>query len=104
MLDMTDRRKAQGVRHKVVDFCHLISPGWMLDTRSKEVGGIRLEVKELKDDSDNDGIGYICENFTDVANSSQEDSDGDRIGSACDHLLNWWELHHVGLILDGLIP
>jgi hypothetical protein len=63
-----------------------------------------LEARELKDDSDNDGIGYICENFTDVDNPSQEVSNGDRIGSACDHQLNWWELHYVGPILDGLIP
>ena len=28
---MTDRRKAQGVRRKVVEFCHLISLGWLLD-------------------------------------------------------------------------
>jgi len=35
-------------------------------------------------DSDNDGVGDVCDNCPIVANSDQKDADCDRIGDVCE--------------------
>lgn len=39
-------------------------------------------------DTDNDGVGDVCDNCPTHANSDQEDSDGDGIGDACDNCIS----------------
>ena len=37
-----------------------------------------------QEDTDSDGVGYVCDNCVDIPNPGQEDADNDGIGDVCD--------------------
>ena len=45
---------------------------------------IQIVIQMIKTDSDNDGVGNVCDNCVNVFNPQQADSDADGIGDACD--------------------